>query len=121
MYTLNTRMGSNLTPPLAMPMLYAMAVSLYTVVNFAIWADVSTPETISMNTSYGVALSGWTATFLSTALAIQWQENGLPLEQHLQIVDALAMLFFLALIGISFFPQKRSFQPISTSKQRRPD
>jgi MFS family permease len=119
MYTLNGRMDSNLAPPLAMPMLYAMAVSLYTVVNFAIWADVSTPKTISVNTSYGVALSGWTATFLSTALAIRWQEGGMPLERHLQIVDALSMLFFLALIVLSFFPQKRTSHPGLTAGQRR--
>jgi hypothetical protein len=119
MYTLNGRMDSNLAPPLAMPMLYAMAVSLYTVVNFAIWADVSTPETISINTSYGVALSGWTATFLSTALAIRWQESAMPLERHLQIVDALSMLFFLALIALSFFPQQRTSQPGLSPGQRR--
>jgi MFS family permease len=119
MYTLNGRMDSNLAPPLAMPMLYAMADSLYTVVNFAIWADVSTPETISINTSYGVALSGWTATFLSTALAIRWQESGMPLERHLQIVDALSMLFFLALITLSFVPQKRTSPPGLAPEQRR--
>jgi hypothetical protein len=43
---------------LGAPMLYATAVSLYTVVNFAIWADFSTPQTIGRNTAVGVALSG---------------------------------------------------------------
>jgi MFS family permease len=33
------------TAPLGIPMLYAVAVSLYTVVSFAAWADISTPET----------------------------------------------------------------------------
>jgi hypothetical protein len=61
---------------LGTPMLYATAVSLYTVVNFALWADFSTPQTISSNTAVGVALSGWTATFLSTALAIHWHTQG---------------------------------------------
>jgi MFS family permease len=96
---------------LAMPMLYALAVSLYTVVNFAVWADISTPDTIPLNSALGVALSGWTATFLSTALAIRWGEQ-MPLAQHIQIVDALAMLCFVALLLVVFFsparPAKRS-------------
>ena len=96
---------------LAMPMLYALAVSLYTVVNFAVWADISTPDTIPLNSALGVALSGWTATFLSTALAIRWGEQ-MPLAQHIQIVDALAMLCFVALLLVVFFsparPTKRS-------------
>ncbi len=94
---------------LSMPMLYALAVSLYTVVNFALWADLSTPETVSVNAALGVALSAWTATFLSTALAIRWQE-ALPLERHIQIVDSLAILFFLAMLAMAFFrpPGKRN-------------
>ncbi len=87
---------------LSMPMLYALAVSLYTVVNFAIWADLSTPDTISLNSALGVALSGWTATFLSTALAIAWGER-LSLERHIQVVDSLAMLFFLAMVALAYF------------------
>lgn len=87
---------------LMMPMLYALAVSLYTVVNFALWADLSTPQTISFNASLGVALSAWTATFLSTALAIHWQE-AISLERHIQIVDSLAILFFIGILLIAFF------------------
>ena len=86
---------------LSMPMLYALAVSLYTVVNFAIWADISTPDTISLNSALGVALSGWTATFLSTALALRWQDS-ISLERHIQIVDSLAMLFFLVMLVLAF-------------------
>ena len=56
MYLFDTRLPGG-DAPLAMPLLYAIAVSLYTVVNFAIWADVSTPKTISLNVSLGVALS----------------------------------------------------------------
>lgn len=88
---------------LAMPMLYAIAVSLYTVVNFSLWADVSTPQNISLHAAFGVAVSGWAATFISTALAIRWQIRGLPMEQHLNIVGALSMLFFLALLVWSMF------------------
>ena len=89
---------------LGVPMLYATAVSLYTVVNFALWADFSTPSTIARNTAVGVALSGWTATFLSTALAIRWQTGGMPLDQHLRIVQALALLFLLAMLVAAFGP-----------------
>lgn len=83
---------------LGAPTLYATAVSLYTVVNFALWADFSTPQTISRQTAVGVAVSGWAATFLSTGLAIQWQTGGLPLEAHLRTVNALAQLFFLGML-----------------------
>jgi MFS family permease len=104
-------------PPLTMPMLYAMTVSLYTVVNFAIWADVSTPKTISFNAALGVALSGWTATFISTALAIQWRTAGMTLEQHLSLVNALAMLFFLAMLLLVIFPSRNQHQS-GTSERR---
>jgi hypothetical protein len=94
---------------LSMPMLYALAVSLYTVLNFALWADLSTPDTICMRSALGVALSAWTATFLSTALAIYLQGSGVSLEQHIQIVDALAMLFFTVALTLAFF-RKPAYQ-----------
>jgi MFS family permease len=90
-------------PTLASPILYSIAVSLYTVVNFTIWADVSTPRTISRNTAVGVAMSGFTATFISTALALQMRLAGVSLETHLRIVDALAMSFFLLVVILIFF------------------
>jgi len=89
---------------LGTPMLYATAVSLYTVVNFALWADLSTPQTASRNTAVGVAFSGWTATFLSTALAIRWQTQGMPLAEHLRIVQALALLFLLGMLLVAILP-----------------
>ncbi len=89
---------------LGAPTLYATAVSLYTVLNFALWADFSTPQTISRNTAVGVALSGWAATFISTALAIQWQSSGLALETHLRAVNALAQVFLLLLLGAALWP-----------------
>ncbi len=88
---------------LGMPILYALAVSLYTVVNFAIWADISTPRTVTRNTAVGVALSGWAATFLSTALSLQLAEMGVSLEAHLRLVDALAMVFFLLVLALLYF------------------
>ena len=59
--------------------------------------------TISMNTAIGVALSAWTATFLSTGLAIFWQGQGMPLERHIQIVDSVAILAFIGLLVLAFF------------------
>jgi MFS family permease len=96
---------------LGTPMLYATAVSLYTVVNFALWADFSTPQTIGRNTAVGVALSGWTATFLSTALAIQWHTAGMPLEQHLRLVQALALLFFVGMLLVALWPNGTRTRP----------
>ena len=93
-------------PTLSMPMLYALAVSIYTVINFAVWADISTPDTICLNSALGVALSGWTATFISTGLALDWSRN-ISLERHIQIVDSLAVVFFLA-VGLILY-----FQPVS--------
>jgi hypothetical protein len=103
MYSLSLRGVSASGPTLSEPVMYAVAVSLYTVINFAIWADISTPHTITRNTALGVALSAWTATFFSTALALQMSEMGIPLETHLRIVDSLAFLFFLLVAGLVFF------------------
>ena len=105
-YNFHIQTGS-VNAVLSMPMLYALAVSLYTVISFAVWADISTPDTISLNSALGVALSGWTATFLSTSLAIYWGER-LPLELHLRIVNSLAMLFFLAMLALAFFEPVRA-------------
>ena len=100
---------------LSMPMLYAIAVSLYTVVNFAVWADISTPQTISLRVALGVALSGWTATFISTALALQWRVSGMSLDRHLSVVAALALLSFTALLAITFF---RADSPHTPERRR---
>jgi MFS family permease len=104
LYTFDLRAAPSNSSPLLMPMLYAVAVSLYTVVNFAIWADLSTPGTIARNAALGVALSGWTATFLSTALAMQWRTAGVSTEQHLNTVNSLAMLVFMALLLLWLLP-----------------
>lgn len=101
-YSLHIRASGEMDTVLAFPMLYALAVSLYTVINFSVWADLSTPDTISINSSLGVALSAWTATFLSTGLAIYWQSQGMSLERHIQTVDSLAMLLFLGMLVMAF-------------------
>jgi len=102
MYTFPFRFGGG--GQLAPAMLYAIAVSLYTVINFAIWADISTPNTIYRNAAVGVALSGWTATFISTALATYWRLSGISVDQHLRWVNAIAILFFLTLLSLPFLP-----------------
>jgi len=93
---------------LGTPMLYATAVSLYTVVNFALWADFATPQTISWKTAVGVAFSGWMATFLSTAVAMRWQTNGLPLSEHLRFVESLALVFLLFMLLAAIWPLRLS-------------
>lgn len=104
-YTFHVWLLPETTAALGVPLLYATAVSLYTVLNFALWADFSTPQTISRNAAIGVAVSGWTATFVSTALAIRWHTGGMALDEHLRIVDALALLFFLALLVVALWPR----------------
>jgi MFS family permease len=93
---------------LTMPVLYAVAVSLYTVVAFAVWADLSTPDTMPLHAALGVAASAWTATFLSTALALRWEALGVPLETHLRWVDALSLLFFVGLLLLALVPRRTS-------------
>jgi hypothetical protein len=80
-----------------MPMFYVLAVSFYTALNFALWPDLSTPETIGTHTALGVGISGWLATFLSTSLALYSDGIGLSLLDHLTYVNALALLFAVSL------------------------
>jgi MFS family permease len=116
MYGLNYQISPDSYAALGTPMLYAVAVSLYTVLNFALWADLSTPQTISRNAALGVALSGWTATFISTALAIQWRTGGMSLDRHLNIVAALSLLFFVGMLALSFFSANGSTVKISEGR-----
>jgi len=97
-YGLADRLPGDGSAALGVPLLYAVAVSLYTVVNFAVWADLSTPRTMPVNAAIGVALSGWTATFASTAIAIRLQAVGVSWAEHLRLVDALALAFFAAML-----------------------
>ncbi len=90
-YVLDLRVG-NLSQALAGPLLYALGVSLYTVLTFALWPDLSTPRTITRIVVLGVALSGWMATFVSTGLALAWRASGLDLERHLSAVAAVGLV-----------------------------
>jgi MFS family permease len=104
MYTFPLQFApANAESNLAPAMLYSIAVSLYTVVTFAVWADISTPATISLNAAVGVALSSWAATFISTALAIRWELGNVPVVTHLRIVASLSTLFFLGLLIWAYF------------------
>ena len=94
MYLFDVRLMGGGSQALAMPALYAIGVSLYTVVNFAIWADLSTARNVPLLSAIGVAASAWTATFLSTALAISWNQTR-PLETHIEWVAALAIVGLL--------------------------
>lgn len=84
--------------PLVMPLFYAGAVSFYTVINFALWPDMATPETIGRHAAIGVGFAGFLATFLSTAVVLYMESASVSFVRHLNVVDALALLFFFLLI-----------------------
>lgn len=98
-YTFHARLVPESYVGLGTAMLYALAVSMYTVLNFALWADLSTPRTITLHAALGVALSAWLATFLSTAVSLQWRAAGLPLVEHFNLLAALAMALFLVILA----------------------
>jgi MFS family permease len=79
------------------PALYAIAVSFYTTLNFALWPDLSTPETIGTHSAIGIGVAGWLATFSSTALALYFQAVDLTLLSHLNVVQALSLLLLSGL------------------------
>ena len=104
-YVLDVRIGA-FSQALVMAVLYAVAVSLYTVITFALWPDLSTPSTITRNVAIGVAVSGWTATFVSTAVALAWRSSGMDFERHLSTVAAVSLLI-LATLGSGRFCEPR--------------
>lgn len=97
MYVFDIRAGVG-DAPLLLPLFYAGAVSFYTVLNFAIWPDLSTPDTIGRHSAIGVGLAGFLATFLSTAVVLYTESENVPLDTHLNAVNALALLFFFLLL-----------------------
>ena len=106
-YQIDARAGFGDGGALGIPLLYALAVSLYTVVTFAVWADLSTPDTIGLHAALGVAASAWTATFLATGLALRWAEAGMSFERHVGLVNAFALPTFLALLLVIVWPRRR--------------
>ncbi|MFC6784521.1 MFS transporter [Halobaculum halobium] len=103
MYTSDLRFAAvfpaiagNGTSPLN-PASYAVAVSFYTTLNFALWPDLSTPQTIGTHSAIGIGVAGWLATFSSTALALYFQATELTLLSHLNVVQALSLLLLFGL------------------------
>jgi MFS family permease len=84
------------------PALYALTVSFYTTLNFALWPDLSTPETIGRHSAIGVGFAGFLATFLSTAVALYFKSTDVTLLSHLNLVNALALLLFTLLAGLLY-------------------
>jgi len=80
------------------PAFYAVAVSFYTTLNFALWPDLSTAETVGTHSAIGIGVAGWLATFSSTALALYFQAAELTLLSHLNVVQALSLLLLFGLV-----------------------
>lgn len=97
LYTFYLRTGTDGDPPLSLPLFYVLAVSFYTTLNFALWPDLSTPQTIGLRTALGVGIAGWLASFSSTAVALYSEGAGTSLADHLNYVNALALLL---LVGV---------------------
>jgi hypothetical protein len=94
-YVLHAMVAPEVPASLAAPLLYAMAVSIYTVLSFTLWADFSTPRTIALVTAVGVGVSGWLASFLSTSLSLAWRSGGMPFTDHMRAVAAISLTLFL--------------------------
>ena len=107
-YQFDAQLGLGDGRALGIPVLYAVAVSLYTVVTFAVWADLSTPDDIGLHAALGVAASAWTATFLATALALRWAAAGVPFERHVALVNGVALPAFLVLLVVIVWPRPRA-------------
>ena len=75
--------------------MYVLAVAFYTTLNFALWPDLSTRDTIGTRCAVGVGVAGWLASFLSTSLALASDAAGVTLLTHLRYVDALALLLLV--------------------------
>ena len=101
MYVFDIRAGIG-DAPLLMPLFYSGAVSFYTVLNFAIWPDMSTPDTIGRHAAIGVGIAGFLATFLSTAVVLYIKSEAVGLATHLSIVDALSLLFFFLVVVTAY-------------------
>jgi MFS family permease len=84
-------------PALANPLLYAIAVSFYTTLNFALWPDLATTATIGTHSAIGIGMAGWLATFTSTAVALYLAHADVTLLTHLNLVNALALLLLFGL------------------------
>lgn len=96
LYTFEARTAPGTAPPLLLPGFYALVVSFYTTLTFALWPDLSTPDTIGTHTAVGVGVAGFLATFLSTAVALYFRQTGVTVVDHFTVVTALTLLLFVA-------------------------
>ena len=87
---------------LAPPLYYAVAVSFYTTLNFALWPDVSTPRTVGTHAALGVGVAGFLATFLSTAVSLYFRATGVSAYGHLNVTSALGLLLFVGVVVLLY-------------------
>ena len=106
------------TPSLLNPLLYAVAVSFYTTMNFALWPDLATVDTIGTHSALGIGLAGWVATFASTAVALYLAHAEVTLLTHLNLVNALALLL---LFGLAVGAYAKRMLGIARSKREPRD
>jgi MFS family permease len=92
LYVFHLATAADATPPLVLPGTYVLAVAFYTTLNFALWPDLATPETIGTRCAVGVGVAGWLASGAS----------GVTLLTHLRYVDALALLL-LFVVPVLFY------------------
>ena len=97
------------------PMVYAVAVSFYTTLNFALWPDLSTAATVGTHSAIGIGVAGWLATFMSTALALYFQAAELTPLSHLNVVQALSLLLVFGL-GVGLYVRRMT----RIARDRRP-
>ncbi|HEX6256020.1 MAG TPA: hypothetical protein VFZ70_09435 [Euzebyales bacterium] len=105
LYTFHVSTAADAVPPLVLPGMYVLAVAFYTTLNFALWPDLSTRDTIGTRCAVGVGVAGWLASFLSTSLALASGATGITLLTHLRYVDALALLL-LTVVPVLFYADR---------------
>ena len=82
----------------ASSLVYVVAVSCYTTVAFALWPDLAPPGLIGRYTGVGIGVSGWLATFTSTAFALVSEQAQVPLALHLSVVGLTSVAFLVAAV-----------------------
>ncbi|MHB9288904.1 MFS transporter [Halobacteriales archaeon Cl-PHB] len=104
LYTSDLRLGALFptlagdAPSIVNPLFYALTVSFYTTLNFALWPDLATADTIGTHSAIGIGMAGWLATFVSTAVALYLDVADVGLLTHLNLVNALALLLLFGLV-----------------------
>jgi MFS family permease len=92
--------------------LYCTTVSVYTVNNFAVWADLSTRENAGKHAAVGVAIGGWLASFLSTSMAY-YLMNAVSFSVHVAIPGIIAGI----MLGVTSLFLKFNKDQETSSKQ----